>query len=126
MNDKTAKTFELTDTASGRRGTSLSQTRRPFEIADPTWAECRIQSGLSSGEGLIWAVRDPMGFRPLCYALEGPLFDAASESVPLLNLGFREAHALEPGELILIQTNKFRKERSARGSPSVSVQSLGS
>src|SRR5262249_42208273 len=28
-------------------------------------------------------VRDPKGFRPLCYAQEGPLFAAASESVPL-------------------------------------------
>jgi hypothetical protein len=48
------------DTASGRKGTSLSQTRRPFETADAGWAENRIQSGLSSGEGLIWAVRDPI------------------------------------------------------------------
>jgi hypothetical protein len=46
------------DTASGRKGTSLSQTRRPFETSDQNWAENRIQSGLSSGEGLIWAVRD--------------------------------------------------------------------
>ena len=48
------------DTASGRKGTSLSQTRRPFETSDQNWAENRIQSGLSSGEGLIWAVRDPI------------------------------------------------------------------
>jgi hypothetical protein len=48
------------DTASGRKGTSLSQTRRPFDTADQVWAETRIQSGLSSGEGLIWAVRDPI------------------------------------------------------------------
>ena len=27
-------------------------------------------------------VRDPKGFRPLCYAQEGSLFAAASESVP--------------------------------------------
>lgn len=48
------------DTAAGRKGTALSQTRRPFELADLAWAESRIQSGLSSGEGLIWAVRDPI------------------------------------------------------------------
>src|SRR5207237_956754 len=29
-------------------------------------------------------LRDPKGFRPLCYAEEGGLFGAASESVPLL------------------------------------------
>src|SRR5204863_6892426 len=33
-------------------------------------------------------LRDPTGIRPLCYAQDGPLFAAASESVPLLNLGF--------------------------------------
>jgi hypothetical protein len=46
------------DTASGRKGVSLSQTRSIFELIDSAWANARIQSGLSSGEGLIWAVRD--------------------------------------------------------------------
>src|SRR5207245_3308031 len=44
---------------------------------------------------------------------EGPLFAAASESVPLANLGFEEIHSLEPGEMIIIQNNKVRKERYA-------------
>lgn len=44
-------------TSKGRKGTSLSQVRRPFESADPTISD-RIESGLSSGEGLIYAVRD--------------------------------------------------------------------
>jgi amidophosphoribosyltransferase len=58
-------------------------------------------------------VRDPKGFRPLCYALDGPLFAAASESVPLLNLGFRNIRSLEPGEMIVIQDNQIRFERFA-------------
>src|SRR5437773_7858120 len=58
-------------------------------------------------------VRDPKGFRPLCYAQEGPLFAAASESVALLNLGFREVHSLEPGTMIVIQDNQIRRERFA-------------
>src|SRR5947208_1697812 len=57
--------------------------------------------------------RDPKGFRPLCYARDGDLFAAASESVPLQNLGFEEIHSLEPGELILIQDNQIRIERYA-------------
>lgn len=48
------------DTASGRKGTSLGQVRRPFALVDPAWEDKCIQSGLSSGEGLIWAVRDPI------------------------------------------------------------------
>jgi amidophosphoribosyltransferase len=51
-------------------------------------------------------IRDPKGFRPLCYAQDGPLFAAASESVPLLNLGFQNIRSLEPGEMIIIQDNK--------------------
>jgi amidophosphoribosyltransferase len=58
-------------------------------------------------------VRDPKGFRPLCYAQDGPLFAAASESVPLSNLGFRDIRSLAPGEMIVIQDNKLRIERFA-------------
>src|SRR5262245_59974407 len=57
--------------------------------------------------------RDPKGFRPLCYAQDGPLFAAASESVPLLNLGFQNIRSLEPGEMIVIQDNQLRIERFA-------------
>lgn len=63
--------------------------------------------------GDMAVLRDPKGFRPLCYAQEGPLFAAASESVPLLNIGFRDIKSLEPGEMIVIQDNQIRKERFA-------------
>jgi amidophosphoribosyltransferase len=58
-------------------------------------------------------VRDPKGIRPLCWAKDGPLFAAASESVPLLNLGFRDVHTLEPGEIIVVQDNHVRHDRIA-------------
>src|SRR5262245_9871258 len=63
--------------------------------------------------GDMVVMRDPKGFRPLCYAIDGPLFAAASESVALLNLGFREMRSLEPGKMILIQDNQIRFERFA-------------
>jgi len=52
--------------------------------------------------GNMLVARDPLGIKPLCYAIEGPLFAAASESVALVNLGFvpenikplRAAHAV--------------------------------
>ena len=47
------------DTASGRKGSSWGQARRLVEQADPAWAG-RVVSGLSSGEGAIWQVRDPV------------------------------------------------------------------
>jgi amidophosphoribosyltransferase len=61
--------------------------------------------------GDMVVLRDPLGFRPLCIARDGPLFAAASESVALANLGFREVESLAPGEMILIQDGKVRRER---------------
>jgi predicted transcriptional regulator len=43
----------------GRKGTSWSQIQRLFVAVDGDWND-RILNGLSSGEGLIWAVRDPI------------------------------------------------------------------
>jgi amidophosphoribosyltransferase len=63
--------------------------------------------------GDMVVLRDPNGFRPLCYAQDGGLFAAASESVALLNLGFQEVRSLEPGEMIVVQEGKVRRERFA-------------
>jgi len=65
------------------------------------------------GEMLI--ARDPLGIKPLCYAKEGPLFAAASESVALLNLGFASENikSLQPGTCIIIADGQFRIERFA-------------
>jgi hypothetical protein len=45
-------------TAKGRKGTSWGRVRQLFAMADPDWASQCIHGGLSSGEGLIWHVRD--------------------------------------------------------------------
>jgi hypothetical protein len=47
-------------TSKARKGTSWGHVRRLFEIAEPGFAKDRILGGLSSGEGLIWACRDPI------------------------------------------------------------------
>jgi len=44
----------------GRKGTAWNHIRRVLEAIDSEWAGRRIQGGLSSGEGLIWGVRDPI------------------------------------------------------------------
>ncbi len=46
------------ETAKGRKGTSWGYIRRLFLELDSTWTDYRIASGLSSGEGLIYNVRD--------------------------------------------------------------------
>ena len=68
--------------------------------------------------GEMVVLRDPLGLRPLCYATDGPLFAAASESVPLLNMGFREIKSLEPGEMIVLQDGDMTVHRYATRRPS--------
>jgi amidophosphoribosyltransferase len=53
--------------------------------------------------GELIVLRDPLGLRPLCYAEDGGVFAAASESVALQNLGFREIKSLPPGHLIHVR-----------------------
>jgi hypothetical protein len=48
------------ETAKGRKGTSWSRVREIMELVDIKWERDRVHSGLSSGEGVIWAVRDPI------------------------------------------------------------------
>jgi hypothetical protein len=45
-------------TSKGRKGTSLGQIQKVLSSADTNWSKDRVMGGLSSGEGLIWAVRD--------------------------------------------------------------------
>jgi hypothetical protein len=47
-------------TSKARKGSSWAWARRLFREVDEKWASERIVSGLSSGEGLIWVVRDPI------------------------------------------------------------------
>lgn len=48
------------DSAKARKGTSWDHVRDLLANIDGLWAADRIADGLSSGEGLIWAVRDPV------------------------------------------------------------------
>ncbi len=45
-------------TSKSRKGTAWAQALRPFHAVDEGWVKDRVKQGLSSGEGLIWAVRD--------------------------------------------------------------------
>lgn len=48
------------ESAKGRKGTSWGQVSKLFEQVDPVWKQNCVRSGLASGEGLLWAVRDPI------------------------------------------------------------------
>lgn len=64
---------------------------------------------LLNARGDLLVARDPLGIKPMCYAKEGTLFAAASESVALLNLGFKpeNIHSLKPGHAITIVDGQF-------------------
>jgi hypothetical protein len=47
-------------TSKRRKGSSWSQVKRVLQNLDAKWLSGCVQSGLSSGEGLIWPVRDPI------------------------------------------------------------------
>jgi hypothetical protein len=46
------------ESSKGRKGTSWSAPREIFRRIDSKWSEERVRSGLSTGEGLIYHVRD--------------------------------------------------------------------
>jgi hypothetical protein len=50
-------------TGKSRKGTSWARITQLFRLLDDPWVENCLQSGLSSGEGLIWSVRDPINKR---------------------------------------------------------------
>jgi hypothetical protein len=63
------------DSAKGRKGTSLGRIRSIVKVADETWSGDRIKSGLSSGEGFINEVRDPVqkyNIKEKCFEIVDP------------------------------------------------------
>jgi hypothetical protein len=48
------------DSSKARKGTALGRVRSIVKVADETWSGDRIRGGLSSGEGFINEVRDPV------------------------------------------------------------------
>ncbi len=64
--------------------------------------------------GRMFVARDPTGFRPMSWSVQGRLFAAASESVALSNLGFKKIHTLKPGEMAVIEGGRLRFTRYAK------------
>ena len=58
--------------------------------------------------------RDPLGFRPLSYAIEDGNLFMASESNALSNIGIHNSKSLEPGKLILVENGNIKVEQFAK------------
>ncbi|MBS3734307.1 MAG: amidophosphoribosyltransferase [Phycisphaerae bacterium] len=63
--------------------------------------------------GRMFIARDPLGFRPLSWAVQGRLLAAASESVALTNMGFEHVQDVAPGEMLVVEDGRLRRERFA-------------
>ncbi len=65
--------------------------------------------------GDMFVARDPLGIKPLCYAVEDNMFAAASESVALSNMGFSEEciRNVPPGHAIIIEKGELRMAKFA-------------
>ena len=72
---------------------------------------------LLNARGEMMIARDGRGIKPLCYAFDGGLFAAASESVAILNLGFphESIQSLSPGHAATIRDGQIRVERFDSG-----------
>ncbi|MCS7306738.1 MAG: amidophosphoribosyltransferase [Thermoguttaceae bacterium] len=92
---------------------ALHLPQAPSLIQMLRWVAERVDGAYSlvflDALGQMLVARDPLGFKPLTYAVDGPLFAAASESVALLNLGFRpeQIQSLLPGHAIVIRESRM-------------------
>ena len=66
--------------------------------------------------GDMVVARDPLGIKPLTYAIQGPLFAASSESVALVNVGFapENIRSLPPGKAVIISDGRLKIRRFAQ------------
>jgi hypothetical protein len=81
------------DSAKARKGSSFDHVARLLAQADPAFTS-RLTTGLSSGEGLIWAVRDPQGQDP--GAVDKRLLVIEPEFATVLKSTGRELSTLSP------------------------------
>lgn len=83
------------DSAKARKGSSWDHVARVLSRADPSFP-ARIATGLSSGEGLIWAVRDPVLSDPASAPSEDRLLVLEPEFASVLKNASRDISTLSP------------------------------
>lgn len=81
------------DSAKARKGSSWDHVARLMERAAPGFGR-RCATGLSSGEGLIWALRDPDGATP--QTSPPPLLVVEPEFASVLKAAGRDVSSLSP------------------------------
>lgn len=83
------------------RGAKSPNLRTAFSNLSKKFDGCYNISFINAN-GEMSILRDPVGFRPLCYGFQDDMFLAASESNALINCGVTDYKDLKPGEMIHI------------------------
>lgn len=81
------------ESAKARKGSSWDHVARTLSRADPGFA-ARVRTGCSTGEGLVWAARDPNGADP--GAGDARLLVVEPEFVSVLKATRRDINTLSP------------------------------
>ncbi|MFH2028685.1 MAG: amidophosphoribosyltransferase [Nanoarchaeota archaeon] len=66
-----------------------------------------------NAHGDLAVCRDPLGIRPLCYAIQDGNVFVASESNALLNIGIHDFKSLEPGKMIDVENGSVNIQKFA-------------
>ncbi|HVA19922.1 MAG TPA: hypothetical protein VMU55_07095, partial [Solirubrobacteraceae bacterium] len=82
--------------AKGRKGSSWGHARRVLKDADPSFVEGCLVSGLSSGEGLIAQVRDPVNEHDAEAPADKRRLVLEQEFAQVLKVLSREGNTLSP------------------------------
>lgn len=61
--------------------------------------------------GDLVVMRDPLGIKPMAYAVRDNTLVVASESIVMHNLNIEDIHMLAPGEMIIANQDGYRVER---------------
>lgn len=89
--------LNIGNSSKGRKGTSYGYVRKLFEIADSEWLLKNVKTGLSSGEGLLWALRDSDNLTEIIPDVaDKRLLCVESEFASLLKVMSREGNTLSP------------------------------
>ncbi len=92
---------------------------KPVELSKVMGSLSRIFDGAYNivfldGMGRMFVARDPLGLRPVSWAVQGRLFAAASESVALSNMGVSDIRDVAPGEMLFVEDGRLRTVPFAR------------
>ncbi|MBU0757638.1 MAG: amidophosphoribosyltransferase [Nanoarchaeota archaeon] len=69
--------------------------------------------GMLNADGKLMALRDPLGFKPLCYSKDDEKVLFASESVALDHCGVNNVKDLQPGQILINNGDETKVERFA-------------